>query len=217
MQNVNENIKKKIKEKLGKPIVGRSEEETDVLHRLKYFYKGYELRDETIVEEYVKELMDENIQIIGTDGVYPGDREWKSGHKAAIELFRSDWKYWGDVTMFPDHAEIDVVKDSACVTMFGTVRRDTKNNDRMNFEASKARSLQRIKDIVEEMEKQSTLALFQIIQDASSVLYQYKQGDVFVWPLRMSIGFILKEEKWMIKQIHFSWPGRGFPSVRLLD
>ncbi|MHA1109699.1 MAG: hypothetical protein ACTSRE_01250 [Promethearchaeota archaeon] len=208
-------IQKTLLEKLGTPITQRIDVENEILGRLRYFHEGYKKRDESLAEEYVSELMDEHIQIIGTDGVYPNDREWMSGHTAAIELFRSDWKYWGDVAMFVDHAEISVEGNSGWVTLFGTVTRNAKDSEQTKFATSKSRSLQRIKEIAEDKEKPSTLAMYQIIQDASSVLSQYEQSEVFVWPLRISFGFVKRSNKWWMKQMHFSYPVQGFPSIRL--
>ena len=116
--------------------------------------------------------------------------------------------------MYLDHAEIMVEGTSAWATLFGTVTRDTKNDERMNFEASKARSLQRIQEMTKDEEKSGTQTFYEIIQDASNVLLQYEQSKVFIWPIRISFGFVKKVERWIMKQIHFSWPGRGFPVVR---
>ncbi|NHJ47340.1 MAG: hypothetical protein FK733_06075 [Asgard group archaeon] len=214
--NENKTIEKEILEKLGKEVEKRSSEELDILKRIKLFQEGYDNRDISIVKDWVRELLDKNVQIIGTNSIYPGDFEWRTGHEAAIELFENDWKRWGDLKMYLDHSEIQIEEDTSWCAIFATVTRYTQKEEDRTFEASKKRSLQRIKAITEK-EMDSTLAMYQIIYDASMILSQYEQNETFVWPIRITFGFIKKKEKWIIKQIHFSWPGRGFPAVRLIE
>ena len=208
-------IQKNIQENLGDPIKERTDVENEILGRLQYFQEGYRKRDDSQVENYVKELVDEHIQIIGTNGVYPGELEFTSGSKAAIELFRSDWKYWGDLELYLDHAEISVEENSAWATVFSTVTVDSRNDKALNFEEIKPRVLEDIKNVADMKKERSTLALHQIIKEAIAVLHEFQIGDLFIWPLRISFGFVKKLKKWKIKQIHFSYPVRGFPPVRL--
>lgn len=206
-----------VKKKLGEKRTNRSKDEGVILERLKYFYKGYKERNLSEVEKWVKKILDEKVQIIGTNSVYPESFEWRTGHPAAIEMFGNDWKNWGKLEMYLDHAEIDVAEQAAWSTIFATVARFTPEEENRTFEASRKRSLQRIKAIAESEKHTSIQAIYQIINDASSVLHQYEQSELFVWPIRISLGLTKKNEKWLIKQIHFSWPGRGFPAVRLLE
>ena len=184
--------------------------------RLLEFEKGYLERDISRVKNWAENLLDKEVQIIGTNSVYPGDFEWRTGHTAAIEMFENDWKNWGDLLLFLDQAEINVENNSSWVAIFGIASRNTPEEENRTFESSKSRVLNRIKSYTEAAIP-STLALYQIISDASTILHQYEQSEIFVWPLRISLSFTKKNQKWMIKQIHFSWPGRGFPVVRLLE
>ncbi|NHJ47978.1 MAG: hypothetical protein FK733_09335 [Asgard group archaeon] len=214
--NENKTIEKEILEKLGKKRDKISSEEKEIIKRIESFQEGYIKRDLTSVKDWIRELLDENVQVIGTNSIYPGDFEWRTGHDAAIEMFENDWKHWGKLKMYVEHSEIQVDGDTSWAAIFATVTRFTREEENRTFEASKKRSIQRIKAIAEK-EMDSTLAMYQIINDASSVLYQYEQSETFVWPIRITLGFSKKNEKWMIKQIHFSWPGRGFPTVRLIE
>ena len=206
-------IEKEIEKKFDKKILERSDEEKVIMSLLKKFQEGYTKRDLLQVEKWVKDLFGENVQVIGTNSIYPGDFEWRTGYKAAIEMFENDWKHWGDLKMYLDHAEIAVDNDNSWVNLFATVVRFSEGD--RSFEASKKRSLQRIKNYSDEA-VDSTLALHKIINDASMILNQYGQSETFVWPIRITFGIQKKNNFWKIKQIHFSWPGRGFPSVRIL-
>lgn len=207
-------IENKIEKKFEKKIPQRTAEEKIILARLMDFQEGYTKRDLSLVEEWVKDLLDENVQTIGTNSVYPGDFEWRTGHSAAIEMFENDWKHWGNLKMYLDHAEIAINNDISWVNVFATVTCFSKGN--RSLKASRKRSLERIKKYSEEA-IDSTLALYQIINDASMILYQYEQSETFVWPIRITLGLQKKKEIWKMKQIHFSWPGRGFPSVRITE
>jgi len=216
MEDTNPNqIQKTLREKLGTPITQRTDVENEILGRLRYFHEWYKKRDESKAEEFVKELMVQQIQIIGTNGVYQGDDEWFSGYEAAIKLVQSDWKYWGDLTLYLQHAQIDVEENSGWATVFGTMTLDPDKAEYMKFEASKSRVLKKIKETAETQNKDSTLALHKIIKESITILHQYQQENVFVWPLRISFGFVKRSNKWWMKQMHFSYPSKGFPSVRL--
>ena len=207
-------IEKIIENKLGERRKNRSDKEQIILDILKKFQERYTKKDPSQTEKWVKELLDSSVQIVGTNSIYPRTFEWRTGHEAAIEMFENDWKHWGTLKMYLDYAEISVEGKSAWATIFATVSRYTPEEENRTFSASKERSLKRIKEIAES-EEPSTLALYRIINDASSVLFQYEQSELFVWPIRITFGLMNKKEKWLIRQMHFSWPGRGFPSVRL--
>ncbi len=209
-------IHKRIEEKLGQIKGYRLKEELEIIGVLKQFSQGYQERKIENVNNWVKELMDRDVQIIGTNATYPGDFEWRSGHEAAIEMFANDWKNFGKVNFFFEHSEINIDENTSWVTFFATATRFTQEDQNRSYEASKKRSLSRIKSYTE-LEKPSSLLLYQIINDACSVLYQYEQSELFVWPFRVSLSLLKKNKKWLIKQIHFSWPGRGFPVVRLTN
>ncbi|NHJ04796.1 MAG: hypothetical protein EAX90_08230 [Candidatus Heimdallarchaeota archaeon] len=215
-ENETSKIEKLISENLKQIETERSTEEKQILRKLQYFQEGYLLRDITRVENWVKELMDEEVQIIGTNSVFPGEFEWRSGYKAAYELFENDWKNWGSVKFYLENAEISIDNETAWVMIFATVTRDTTKEKNRTFEASKLRSLSRIKEICDK-NLPSSRALYEIINDASSVLVQYERSEIFVWPIRITLGFLKKKNNWLIKQIHFSWPGRGFQAVRFLS
>ncbi|MFW9922460.1 MAG: hypothetical protein ACFFDW_04130 [Candidatus Thorarchaeota archaeon] len=207
-------IEKKVLEKLDSIKRDYTGTEKEILDKLTYLQEGYVKRDTNQIENWVKTLMDESVQIIGTNSIYPLDFEWRSGHQAAIEMFKNDWLRWGKVRYFVDFADINVDGNLACVTMFAVVTRDTRAEENRTFDASKKRSLQRIKEITEK-NIPSTLALYEIIYDASMILSQYEKSPIMVWPIRTSFVFMKKNNTWLIKQLHYSWPGQGFPAVRL--
>ena len=93
---------------------------------------------------------------------------------------------------------------------------NTVDSDTHSFEVSRKRSLQRIKEYTEK-NWESKRALYEVINDASMVLTQYERGETFTWPIRITMSLVRINQDWKIRQVHFSFPGRGFPSVRILD
>lgn len=212
LSKIDELIASRLKKKTQK----QTTELKEISTLLKKFEEGYTKRDISNVLNWVKELMATDVQIIGTNSVFPEDFEWRSGHEAAFEMFENDWKNWGDVRFYMDEAEISVEKDAAWVAIFAIVTVDSNKKTNRAFEASKKRSLTRIKNYCED-DLPSTRVLYEIINDAIMVLSQYERDKIFVWPIRVTLALMKIENIWKIKQIHFSWPGRGFPSVRLLN
>ena len=179
--------------------------------------EGYIRRDTSIVEKWVKDLFTEDVYIIGTNATYPGSFEWRKGHEAAVQMFSNDWRRWGDLKMYIDEADISVENKSAWIAMFATVTKKPGQGPSRyrDAETSRKGSLARIREMTGS-ESSSVLALYEIIHDASMVLVQYERSHEFTWPLRMTFGMVKKRGKWLVKQLHWSLPGRGFPVVRLL-
>jgi len=201
----------------GPQKTGLSKEGEKIVTVLKKLQEGYTRRDPSIVEQWVKDLFTEDVYIIGTNATYPGNFEWREGHEAAVEMFSNDWRCWGDLNMYIDEADISVDNESAWIAMFATVIKKPGHGANRYRSADRSRrgSLARIREMAES-ELPSVLALYEIIHDASMVLVQYERSHKFIWPIRMTLGMVKKNGKWLLKQIHWSWPGRGFPVVRLL-
>ena len=191
-----------------------SQSKKDIVRILDRLQEGYSKRNISTVSSWVNELFYEEVTILGTNGVKPGDFEWRTGLKAAEEMFENDWKNWGDVKLNLEDSEIDVEENAAWVAMQATVTRLTADSEIHSSGASRKRSLQRIKEYTER-DWTSTRILYEVIHDASMILTQYERGDVFIWPIRITLGLLKKEDCWKIRQVHFSFPGRGFPNVRI--
>ncbi len=178
--------------------------------------EGYLARDTALLDGWLEENFTEQPDLLGTNAVFPGDFEWRSGRGAAREMFANDWLRFGDLEMFIEDAEVTLLGDAAWATVFATATRDpTQGAFYRSAEASRDGSLSRIRDLTE-APIPSMRALYEIIQDASLVLAQYERSPIFVWPLRMTFLLVRTEAEWRIAELHWSWPGSGFPAVRLI-
>ena len=89
-----------------------------VAQALRDFQEGYGKRDPSQLSAFMQRLFpdDEDILICGTD---PG--EWVQGRQSAEVFIGNDWKYWGNVRLAVDDAEISSSGDVAWLATTGTV------------------------------------------------------------------------------------------------
>jgi hypothetical protein len=72
---------------------------------LQAFQDGYVRRDGTQVERFMK-LFTGDAEVIGTNGVRPGEGEWYLDRASARELVEGDWQGWGDLRLDWDSLSI---------------------------------------------------------------------------------------------------------------
>ncbi len=180
-----------------------------VMETLKRMHDGYVKRDVSQIDAWVDDMFTGDVRIIGTsNAMYPGQGEWGGGKAMARKVFASDWKYWGDLKIYYEQAQITVRGNHAWVAMAAIIRKTGKEAP------SFARSVQRIKEITEKKDMADTLKLKNVIYDAALLLYQFEQGSELNWPIRITAGLVREKGKWLIAQTHFSYAHSGFPTVR---
>jgi len=192
-------------------------EKSEIFDFLKEFQDGYNLRDTAKVKEWVYQLMSDDVQIIGTNGVYPNTGEWQKGLKWAEILFANDWNRWGVLNADIENADIQIVSDDvAIVAMFATVTKSIENGYGRSNKANMERCVQRLASLSNDTTKSVEQKLFTAIWDAGMVLKQTELGETFVWPVRISMVLVKKENKWKMVQTHYSYPMAGYPPIRLI-
>ena len=190
----------------------------EVREFLKKFQDGYTGRDLAKVGAWVRELMTEDVCVMGTNGVFPNTGEWQTGIGKAEELFANDWKRWGVFAADIDHADIRILTpDVVTVAMTATVTKSPENGFGRSNEENMERCLKRLAELEKDATKAARLKLFTAIWDAGVVLKNTELGDTFVWPVRISMVLIKKEGNWKMTQTHYSYPMSGYPPVRLID
>jgi hypothetical protein len=65
---------------------------------LQAFQDGYTRRDLAQVDSFM-ELFTTDAEVIGTNGLEPGQGEWYTSRAAARELVHGDWEGWGDLRL----------------------------------------------------------------------------------------------------------------------
>ncbi len=200
------------------PLQKYSPEQEKIIQFLHYHHDWYLNRDINRLDEWITRNFTENTYIIGTNGVFPGEFEWRKGIQAAKEIYANDYYNKWNLRLFIEEAdiEIDFEGQFAWVVVFGMVTRKATDHESRSSEASRKRSLARIKSYTE-TEWDTKRALYEVIHDASMILVQYERGEIFFWPVRCTFNLKKVNKEWKINQLHYSWSGYGFPAVRLFD
>ncbi len=182
------------------------------------FQEGYDKRDQSKVREWTRELMAEDVCVIGTNGVFPNSGEWQSGIDKAEELFANDWKRWGVVKTNVDNSDIMIVTpDVAIVSMTATVTKSPENGFGRSNDENMERCMSRLVELEKDAMKPARQKLITAIWDAGVVLKNAELGDTFVWPIRISMVLVKRDGSWKMAQTHYSYPMAGYPPVRLVD
>ena len=193
----------------------KNDEKYEIQKTLNVFQKGYSERDTSKALEWCTNIFYDNVEIIGTYSTHPNTSEWFKGIERTIEVIKSDWIAWGDLDAKVTNANIDYDGDLAWVSFEATVTRSPENSRSRTAEVSSGNIFNLFSDIAaKEDGRTNKLKLMEAAYYANLILYQYEQGEEFVWPIRISGVLQKKDGIWKFRQMHFSHPNRGFPNVR---
>ncbi|NHJ39307.1 MAG: hypothetical protein FK731_04685 [Asgard group archaeon] len=200
------------------PLNEYSAEQKEIIQFLHNHQNWYLNRNIDKLDEWINQNFTEDIYIIGTVSTFPGEFEWRKGIHVAKEIYANDYYNRWNLQLYIEEAdiEIDFKGQFAWVVVLGLVTRKATDHESRSSEASRKRSLARIKEYTK-TDWDTKRALYEIIHDASMILVQYERGEVFYWPVRCTFNLKKVDDKWKINQLHYSWPGYGFPAVRLFD
>ena len=187
----------------------------EIQKTLHIFQTGYSERDTSKALEWCNNIFYDNVEIIGTYSIHPESREWFTGKDKAVSVFQNDWIAWGDLEANIEEANINFDKNVAWVSFEAIITKTPRNSRSRTADESANNILNHIKELAEKDDgRPSKLKLLETAYYANLVLYQYEQGDEFVWPIRISGVLQKKDGIWKFRQMHFSHPNRGFPNVR---
>ena len=183
--------------------------EEQVRKTLQFFQEYYTRRDPTLLPEFL-DLMTEDLEVIGTNGVRPGEDEWYQDRNAAREVFLEDWQGWGDVRLDVPSARIRVHAEVAWLSCAGTVE--------MKIETEKgfADYLAFVKRYIDSEGLTAEQKLVYLLRGGTNTLYELRRGETFVWPIRFTAVLKMESEGWKFQQMQFSFPTIYFPDARIL-
>jgi hypothetical protein len=155
----------------------------DVRKLLFAFSEGYASRDLAAVDDFMKIFaQDDHLEFIAVGGVSPGRGTWRVGRDGVRDLIRSDWEYWGSITVDTENAHISVVDDVAWLSTAATI---TTDDDTEEFIGDKV--------------------------EVKGPVHNVSTGDTRTKPLRMTAVLMKQEGEWKFQQIHFSFSIRSLP------
>jgi ketosteroid isomerase-like protein len=176
---------------------------------LQAFQDGYTRRDLSAVDAFMT-LFTPDAEVIGTNGIRPGQGEWHLGREAARALVQGDWESWGDLCLDLEQASIHALGDVGWIACTGTVTQTIGRENYDSFVAFAREYLGREDLSAEER-------LHYVLRGGTNTLYELSRGERFVWPLCFTTVVLLQEGVWRFAQMHFSFPTTHFPDVRLPD
>jgi hypothetical protein len=178
----------------------------DVLQR---FQDGYDRRDLSLVDDFRKLFSsDQDVEVIGTGAIEPGDDEWCLGPEATSVLVKNDWEGWGDLALDVADARIHVHGDVAWLATTGTVTME------LEPEETSRDYLDYISQIVENDDLAPRSRLLEILRGSANTLFEAERGKNYVWPIRFTAVLVRSNTQWLFHQMQFSFATTRFPDVR---
>ncbi|MHB1317614.1 MAG: nuclear transport factor 2 family protein [Anaerolineae bacterium] len=176
---------------------------------LQAFQDGYTRRDLSAVDDFMA-LFTPDAEVIGTNGIRPGEGEWYDSREAARALVRGDWESWGDVRLDLERATIGAQGDAGWVSACATVSQTIGSENYDAFVAFAREYLGR-----EDVPAQERLHY--VLRGGTNTVYELARGQSFVWPLRFTAVVLCQQGAWRFSQMHFSFPTIYFPDVRNME
>lgn len=176
---------------------------------LQKFQDGYAQRDLAELDEFMELFIpDDELEVIGTNAVAPGQGEWCRGRQATQELVASDWEHWGDVAFDVAGAQISVKGDVAWLATIGTVTDTIPEDDcYAGFLDFAERTLSE-----EKLDPQAKM--LDIVRQGTDLLLEITQGETYLWPFRFTAVAVKSQGRWRFAQMQFSFPTTRAPDVR---
>jgi hypothetical protein len=178
---------------------------------LRRFQDYYTRRDPALLDTFLELLVADDLEVIGTNGLRPGESEWYLGKAAARALFLSDWQSWGDLRLDVPNAQIRLNGKTAWLSAAGVVA--------MHLPAEKNYTdfLAFIRQYLDSDTPSAEEKLLYLLRGSSNTLYELRRGSDFVWPLRFTAVLAQHTADWRFQHMHFSFPTLYFPDARLVD
>lgn len=184
-----------------------------VRRTLQAFQDGYDRRDTALLADFRKLFVPEDeLEVIGTGAIEPGDDEWCLGLDAACALVENDWEGWGDLALDVADARIHVEGDVAWLATTGTVTMDLDTTETYRD------YLEYLKQVADDESLDPRFRLLEIIRGSTNTLFEAERGMIYTWPLRFTAVLVRRtvegEKRWLFHQIQFSFATTRYPDVR---
>ncbi len=177
---------------------------------LQEFQNGYTARDRDRLDRFMDLFVQsDELEVIGTKGIRPGEQEWCCGTAAVRGLIEDDWQGWGDVVFDVDGAHITVQGDVAWLATAATATM-TIPTDHVygGFLAQTKNTLE--DEVLSPRDK-----MIEITRLGADLLFESPLGETFVWPFRFTAVAVRVNGAWKFHQMQFSYSNTRLPDVRV--
>jgi hypothetical protein len=176
---------------------------------LQKFQDGYDRRDAALIDDFRKLFVPEDeLEVIGTGAITPGEDEWCLGLDASCGLFTNDWEAWGDLKLDVADSRVSSLGDVAWLATTGTVKMA------MDPEETITDYLDYIQGVAVDEDLNPRQRLIEILRGGTNTLFEAERGREYVWPLRFTAVLVRREGNWLFAQMQFSFATTRFPDVR---
>ena len=176
---------------------------------LERFQQGYTCRDVTEVDTFM-ELFTKDAEVIGTNGLRPGEGEWYLDRASARTLVQGDWKGWGDLRLDMNSLSIHSRGFVGWVAAPATVTEEIGEEYYESY-------LNFAKNQIDDSTLSAEQKLLHILREGMNTVYELRRGKTFVWVLRLTAVVVREQDGWKFAQVNFSFPTIYFPDVRLTE
>ena len=170
------------------------------------FQDGYTRRDASHVDAFMQ-LFTEGAEVIGTNGIRPGQDEWYMDRSSARQLVAGDWEGWGDVRLDLESMSIHSRGGVGWIAASATV---TEIIGEENYQSY----LDFVKKYLDRTDISAEQKLLNILRGGTNTVYELRRGEKFVWALRLTAVVVREADGWKFAQMNFSFPTIYFPDVR---
>jgi hypothetical protein len=179
---------------------------TEIKALLTLFQEGYTHRDLQQLDSFMG-LFTADVEVVGTNGVQPGEYEWYLTRDTARALVKGDWEEWGDLKLDIETASVHSRGEVGWVATTATVTQTIKKENYALY-------LKFVKEFIETSELPAEEKLHYILRGGTNTVYELNRGEVFTWPLRFTAVVVREQDQWKFAQVNFSFPTVYFPDVR---
>ena len=172
---------------------------------------GYSRRDAAELDAFMELFVQsDELEVIGTNAVSPGQDEWCRGIKTTRELIKNDWSEygWGDVVFDVQGAHITV---NGNVAWLATTAKATMS---LSAEFCYNYYLDLAKRTLDQDKMDARTKMLDILRLGSDLLFELQEGETFVWPIRFTAVAVKDGGGWRFHQMQFSYSTTRFPDVR---
>ena len=181
----------------------------EVRRLLQRFQDGYAARNPEALDAFMDLFVSsDDLEVIGTKGIVPGEQEWCRGPNAVKKLIADDWAGWGDVVYDVDGARIHVLGDTA---WFATTAKATMT---IPTEGMYGGFVAQAQSTLESETLSAQEKLIEVTRLGSDIALELQLGETFVWPVRFTAVAVREGGTWRFHQMQFSYSNTRFPDVR---
>ena len=168
---------------------------------LQKFQDGYTTRDKSKLDEFMELFAPtDEIELIGVGASERGGNEWFNGRAAIREIIDGDWTYWGAVEIDVPEAKITVNRETAWLSVTGTLTSGDEYEKAFPF------YLEQMRDLLMDETRSFDDRLTDATHFGVNRLRDRMRGKGAKWPFVITAVLVLTSGEWGFHSIHWSFP-----------